>query len=286
LTAQLTARGLSFRALAFRFDVSGEDEPLLERVASSCRDLAVVPQRGKPAAAAYHIAHGSTRDTRRLLFNGQPVAAEASRSHVLAMLLWHVNVEATQRTRGTHTVLHAAAAARGGQAIVLPAPMDSGKTTIVAGLVQDGFGYLTDEAAAVSVDDLHVEPFPKSLSIDAGSWAVLAPLRDHDVGQLPAQWIVPVSSLQSGWLATRTPVAAVVVPRYQRGAKTALEPMPRSEAVVAMASAAFNFDVAPEAHLDVFSRIAGESGCYRLTIGSLPRAVELISDLMENNRDG
>ena len=48
--------------------------------------------------------------------------------------------------------------------------MESGKTTLVAGLVLAGLRYLTDEAVAIRPADGGITPFPKALSVDHGSW--------------------------------------------------------------------------------------------------------------------
>ena len=48
--------------------------------------------------------------------------------------------------------------------------MESGKTTLTTGLVRAGFCYLTDEAVSFDWETGVIEPFPKPLSIDPGSW--------------------------------------------------------------------------------------------------------------------
>jgi hypothetical protein len=47
--------------------------------------------------------------------------------------------------------------------------MESGKTTLTAGLVRSGWSYLTDEAVAFDWDTGRSRPFPKPLSVDPGS---------------------------------------------------------------------------------------------------------------------
>lgn len=276
----LERRTLSFRALDYRFDVSGDDDELLARVAACYRDLAAEPAGAREAPARYELLAGSSDDRVRLTCDGTPVFGESARSHALGVLLWHVNAQATQRAMPGHVVLHAAAATRGGRALVLAAPMESGKTTTVSGLVRAGFGYLTDEAAAVCLADGHVEPFPKSLAIDSGSWHVLDALADHDVGGMATQWQVPVSSLPQGHLAERTPLSVVVLPKYTRGSETVLEPVSRAAAVLSLAASTFQFLDAPERNLDALADVVAGADCYRLTIGSLERAVTVIDDLM------
>ena len=280
MTNVVTGRTLSFRALGYRFDVVGEDAPLMQRVADCYQDLAVTGDEGE--AARYVVAPGHLDGEVRLLCDGTEVC-DGAPSYVLGMLLWHVNQQTTQRPAPGHVVLHAAAATRNGRAVVLAAPMESGKTTTVAGLVQDGWGYLTDEAAAVSLDDLHVEAFHKSLSVDTGSWGVLSQLRELDVGDLPTQWQVPVSTATAGGLAERTPVGWVVLPRYLAGARTELEPVSRATAVMSLAACTFCFIDQPQRNLDALARIVRAVDCYRLTVGSLDEAVAILGGMADTS---
>ena len=276
MTSVVTGRTLSFRALGYRFDVVGEDAPLLQRVAECYQDLALAGDAGE--AVRYVVAPGHHEGEVRLLCDGTEVC-DGAPSYVLGMLLWHVNQRTTQRPAPGHVVLHAAAATRDGRAVVLAAPMESGKTTTVAGLVQAGWGYLTDEAAAVSLDDLHVEAFHKSLSVDTGSWGVLSALRKLDVGGMATQWQVPVSTLAAGALAGRTPLGWVVLPRYVPGATTVLEPVSRATAVMSLAASTFCFIDQPQRNLDALARVVRDVDCYRLTVGSLDEAVALLDEM-------
>jgi hypothetical protein len=279
VNSTLTSRTLRFSALGYVYDVSG-DTDLLARAEMCFRDLASPPEGSTHPHARYELRPGAEEGVFRLLCNGNAIVEDSTPAHVLSTLLWHVNAEATQRRTSSHVVLHAAAAARNGQAVVLPAPMQSGKTTLVAGLVSAGFAYLTDEASAVSVHDHHVEPFHKSLSVDQGSWPFLESLAEYDAGGLPSQWQVPVGSLPTARLAARTPLRFVVLPRYNRGSRTSLEPISRAAAVLGMAGSTFQFKEEPHWSLDELAQITRAAECFRLTIGSLDEAVALISDLM------
>ena len=53
--------------------------------------------------------------------------------------------------------------------------MESGKTTLTAGLVRAGFDYLSDEAVAFDWDTLDIVPYAKPLSIDGLVGAVPGP---------------------------------------------------------------------------------------------------------------
>ena len=76
--------------------------------------------------------------------------------------LWHVHTEAIRHT-GDFLLVHAGAvrtpSGRGDAA--LPAQPESGKSTLTLGLVQAGFGYLSDEAAAIDPVTRMLHPVPE-----------------------------------------------------------------------------------------------------------------------------
>ena len=150
--------------------------------------------------------------------NGYCVARSGWLARILDLLLWHVNTEAAARSAGAFVLVHAAAAAKGGRAVLLPAPMESGKTTTVAGLVRSGWQYLTDEMVALDPVSLRVLPYPRPMCIDRGSWDVLADLRPRHAERVTGQWQVPASAVRSGAVAPGARPAAVVTPRYRAGA--------------------------------------------------------------------
>ncbi len=92
--------------------------------------------------------------------------------------------------------------------MLLVAPEDHGKTTLTAALVRDGFGYLSDEVAAIDPDSLVVRAYPKSLSLDPGSWAVhaaLAPKVPVSVSAFAtSQWQIPAEDIRPGSASRRS----------------------------------------------------------------------------------
>jgi hypothetical protein len=141
---------------------------------------------------------------------------------LLGTLIWAINREVIQPDRDT-VMLHAAAADLDGHSVVLPAPMESGKTTLVTGLLERGLGYLSDEAVKLHPDGT-ATGYPKPLSIDPGSWEVLA----HLAPQVPTsvrpylerQWQVPADSLTN--VVSESRPALVVFPTYRAHAVTEL----------------------------------------------------------------
>jgi hypothetical protein len=274
-----------YRALDLRFAVRmvGDDladylEPLLAPLASE-----------EPARHLYSVVDHGERFKHRyaVYFDGQHVIRTPDEAQALDYLLWHLN-RAVVAESDRYLLLHAAVAAFDGSAILLPAPMDSGKTTLVAGLAQRGFGYLTDEAAAINPMTLDVDPYPKPLAIDSGSWDVLEHLRprldDRFSRYAEAKWYVAPDSLRRGAVAGPCPASLVVSPRYEAGAATTMERISRAEAVLMLAENAFNFPSHKGKGLDTLAEVVRRCDCYRLTIGSLDDACDEVMNVVEQRR--
>jgi hypothetical protein len=178
-------------------------------------------------------------------------------------------------------VLHAAAATRGGVTVVLPADQECGKSTTVAGLLREGYEYVTDEAVAIDPESSRVAPFPKTLTLDPGSWSLFPECRPGWTSEASPQWHVPAE-----WLgADRTtravpPPRLLVFPKYVAGSSTMSSPLSPAEAVREMARSTFEFRRHAERNLRTLAGVASRATSVRLRIGSLEEAVLTIEALV------
>ena len=153
------------------------------------------------------------------------VSITSSPSSALRHLFWDVNRNVVERTRDL-LLFHASAVEHRGRAVVFPAPMGSGKTTLVSGLLQRGARYVTDEAVALDPSDLKIRPYPKPLSIESGSWDVLSDLRPRvDASLEPfleAGWYVPADAIRDDAVASPcVPRLVICSPVRTRGSDRA-----------------------------------------------------------------
>lgn len=228
-----------------------------------------------------HDQRGGEEGWRYLVrYGGDPVLGTSVLDLAITVLLWHVNAEVIRRSTPRYPLVHAGGVVSHGVAVLLPAPPESGKTTTVAGLLRAGFGYLTDEAVAVDPTGLLAHPYPKALSVDAGSWEVLADLRPPHSERVSGQWHVPPTQIRPDAVAGPAPVRFIVTPRYQEAAPTRLQPISRAETLMTLADSTFNFQDEPARNLSVLARLAATADCYRLTIGDLDSAVRLVTELV------
>ena len=96
------------------------------------------------------------------------------------------------RCQSQVAVVHAGVVAHNGRGILLPGSTGSGKSTLVAELVQSGASYLSDEYALIDVDG-RVHPYPGPLLLRDESGQDLPPRLATELGGTVAREPVPAS---------------------------------------------------------------------------------------------
>lgn len=269
-----------FRALDHDFALRTTD-PAMGRYL----DAALAPLAAPgPAESLYSMVANPDREPAFAVYlRGRRTFSAPDADLLVRLFLWHVNQEAIRKT-SSHLLVHASVAQHKGGAILLPAPMNSGKSTLVAGLVQLGLRYLTDETAAIDTDSLRIRPYPKAISLDPGSWPLLPGLRPRHGPELESfsgsQWSVDPRAIRTDAVGRSCIPDLVITPRYIEGATTRLEPMTRGEAVVVLAEQAFNLDVHGRTGFEALGAIARRSDCYRLVMSDLDSALRLLWDIL------
>jgi hypothetical protein len=221
----------------------------------------------------------------RLTIDGQVTAVETTRGRTTSTIVHAL----TRRMIDACDAIgiHAGGVVRDGVGLALPAQMESGKSTLTAGLVRAGFDYLTDEAVMLDWETQVVIPFPKPISLDPGSWFLfpeLEPQADLPPGYKDIQWHVPPDAIRPDALGAPCRIRYIVFPKYTEGAATELTPLARAEATVELAKNTFRFNERPRRCLDTLAAAVREADCYRLTVGDLDIAVATITDLVEHGR--
>jgi hypothetical protein len=202
-------------------------------------------------------------------------------SDAIRELVRSVNREMMLASPGS-LFLHSSAVEHAGVAVLLPGTQDAGKTTLAAGLTQSGLRYLTDEVVVLDPTSLVVRPFAKPLSVDPGSWEVLADLRpDGDESFSSVQWQVPAHAFGDHAVGPASRPALVVFPRYEMGAVTALAPVTPAEALMELARHCLNLLDHGARGLAALAEVVVLCPSYRLTMGDLGEACTLIRGLLQ-----
>ena len=173
--------------------------------------------------------------------------------------------------------LHAAALARGPSAIALCASEGSGKSTLAAFLASRGWRYFNDDLAVVDPSGPTVLPLPVALGVKRGSRVLLEPLYPalrtapvHRYRRKAARYVaVPRESMAT----SPAPLGAIVLSRYEAGAKTTLRRVTPAEAAqhVMQAGIIFGPPLRPEM-MEWMGRFFQCVPCHRLQYSDLCEA--------------
>lgn len=238
----------------------------------------------EPPSAVYEVREAEERPADRRRYetrkDGETVGRVSSIGLLVDLLVRDTTNEVVSEAT-SFIAIHAAAAARDGRAVVMPAPPGQGKTTMVAALVHHGWDFLTDEAVLISMTDGLVHPFPRPLSISPGSIRLLPGLRERIIPAPTTSYRhydhhVAPDDLRPGCVSGPIAIGGVVFPGYAPGEATALAPIPRAGALLDLLKGTFNLDVLGGKGVETLARIVGGVPCYRLRIGGLASAVDEI----------
>jgi len=183
-------------------------------------------------------------------------------------------------------LLHSAVIERGGRAALLPAPPGSGKSTLCAALAFSGWRLLSDEFAIVDPQSGDVVPIPRPIALKRQSIDVmrarvpdinLGPELEDNEGN-PARYVAPPSSAVER-LHERARPAWVVVPKWQAGSATILEPDSRARTLFHLADSSFNLNTHGKAGFTLLADLVDEASCYKLTYSNLDEALAVFDRL-------
>ncbi|HRW60099.1 MAG TPA: hypothetical protein P5340_05540, partial [Defluviicoccus sp.] len=236
----------------------------LDRESTATLDL--FGREGRYGEGGYHV----TEDGRVLQATDDPFVARWALVRALAA--------ASYADRRLVAVLHAAAVATGSAAIVLAGAGGSGKTTLAAGLVRNGFSFLADDAVPLTAAG-EVLPVRLAMSIKAGGWPIVGALFPalfeqpvHRLGRGQCRYLWPGAAADPGPSAAPLPVGAVVFPRYCRAAAIAVEPLSPVDLLAGLGATGTLPTGQPEAFAALL-RWAERVPAFRLVFGDLDGAI-------------
>ena len=124
-------------------------------------------------------------------------------------------------------VVHAAAVHRGGPAVVLPGPSGTGKSTLAASLVLDGWALAAEDITVLGHDHSSpVRPLPTALCLKTDAWPVIAAAAP-EVERLTVhrradgqsvRYFSPRRDQETTGVAPTVPIGLIAFPQYMPGA--------------------------------------------------------------------
>lgn len=240
-----------------------------------------MPATSEPTSRTIRLLKGGDGGPGSVIYDGDVlISRHLSGARVINVFLWYLNHLALQTHR--FAVVHAGAIASDGRAVILPAPMDAGKSTLVTALVLRQFDYLSDEFAAIDLEDGRVVPYPSAIGLDAGSFSLFPELKPETSTEFydPSHWYIAIPRTSCVPYRSHT-VVAIVFPTYSPGAKCSVIPVDDPAALALVANETLNFFDLGHIAFRAIGMMVRRAPTYRLLFGNLDDACAAISRLVE-----
>lgn len=215
----------------------------------------------------------------RIVFNPFPLI------HATVMLEWGMNWCVSTQIQ-SYLIIHAAVIERNGLAAILPAPPGSGKSTLCASLIHEGWRLLSDELALIDLDTLQVVPMPRPVGLKNQSIDVVKQRYPSSVfGVVSSDTLKgsvchikpPQSSIEMQDVSC--PVGWIIFPRYQTGAASELRMKSKAQSFMEIANNSFNYSVLGSLGFDILRNIVDRASCYSFKYSQLDEAIQIFADL-------
>jgi hypothetical protein len=219
----------------------------------------------------------------RFFLDGHCPFKPLPRDHVYAFFEWGLNYAIAQHAHH-YLMLHAAVVEKGGGAIIMPGQPGSGKSTLCAALLGEGWRLLSDEFALLSPEDGLLTPLPRPVSIKNAAIdlirqrmpdATIGPIATDTAKGTVAHLKAPLDSVRRA--DERAKPAWLVFPEYDSAAsETVLEPLSKGRSLMAAAESSFNYDVLGVTGFETVADLVDRCDCYTLTYHDLDQALARI----------
>lgn len=289
LRARLAGAGIDLRTGPFVTRLRSRIPAVANNVGLLYADY---PLESADGIADFHIelvrspgVRGWLRPQVEFMYNGESAFEPLPLAHAFPMLEWGMNWCISNHVNN-HLIIHAAVAERGGRAVILPAPPGSGKSTLCAALVNNGWRLLSDELALVRIDNGMLVPVPRPVSLKNASIGIV---RGY-IGD--ATMSAPVDATSKGTVAhLKAPAASVaraseqalpawvIFPKYEPGSPARLEPVPRAAAFTQLAENAFNYSVLGAQGFEALAGVVQRCASYSFTYSKLDDALATFAAL-------
>ncbi len=282
LRRRLAAEGVFLRIAPFVFHISSPIALVAHGLHTLYRDYEWLP--GDDVFADFHVAVLPQRRFFKPLcvfqFDGFQPFTPLALGEAYAFLEWGMNWCVTSHCHHW-LMIHAAVLEKNGRALIMPAPPGSGKSTLCAALMLQGWRLLSDEMALLDLSSGLIVPAPRPVSLKNQSidlirrgWssAVLGPLAHDTMKGTVAHLRPTASALAQSRLAV--PPAWVVFPQFlaTRAALSA-RPRPKAAALLELASNSFNQHVHGRAGFAALVELIDRSDCFDFSYSQLDQAL-------------
>lgn len=289
VSAQLRSGGLRLNVPPFVVNIRS-DIPVVREglMALYDRHWVLPPNEG---FSDFHVAVKARRGWGRakcvFQMDGVEPFTPLALNEAFAFLEWGLNWCVTSQCHQWIT-LHAAVLERGGRAVLLPAPPGSGKSTLCAALMMDGWRLLSDEMVLLDPQTLQVTPSARPISLKNRSIDLMKARAPHArFGPVAHDTLkgtvchMGVSDHSLSQAEKTANPAWVVFPKYQSGAGLTVTPRGQASAMADLFANCFNHQVHGREGFRAMARLMAQVAAYDLVYDNLDAALAWMAAQVE-----
>lgn len=202
---------------------------------------------------------------------------------IAEQLMWRSSATVIEECEAFLPVHAGAVSTPDGDGVLVLGDSGAGKTTLVGALVQEGYGFLSDEAGVIDPADGTLHPWPRPLGFMLGTQqlARFAGVVEQGFPGRDGSRIILAGQLRLDPIGPRCPVREIVDYRFRAGAETAIRTLSSGEAVVAMGRSAPGLRRHGQSGLRLIAGLAEGARKHSLISGELDQAVRALRELVE-----
>lgn len=287
LQRRLAHDGIFLRLPPFIFKIQSPIPIVAEGIAALYADYEMLADNSE--FADFHVSVVPGRRLPRPLcvfeMDGVRPFTPLALGEAFAFLEWGLNWCVTSHCH-TFLTIHSAVLERNGRVLIMPAPPGSGKSTLCAALVLNGWRLLSDEMALLDPKTGLVVPSPRPISLKNKSIEIIkhlasaesfGPIAYDTMKGTVAHMRVPTASIERaaepglpGW---------VVFPKYVADTAAQLIYRQKASSFMQLAENSFNQNVLGKSGFEALANLIDQSDCYDFSYGRLDEAISIFSAL-------
>jgi len=183
-------------------------------------------------------------------------------------------------------IMHAAVVELNGRAFVFPGAPGSGKSTLCAALVCNGWRLFSDEMTLVSIVSGQIYPVPRPVSLKNQSIDIIQEFSENAifgnvVNDTAKGTVGHMKAPDNSVFSAEKPVqpAQLIFPKYKQGADTEITALSKGKSVLSAAEQCFNYSVLGRQGFDGLCALVDKSECYEFSYSRLDEAVQLFTEM-------
>lgn len=185
-----------------------------------------------------------------------------------------------------YLIIHSAVIEKNGVSIIMPGQPGSGKSTLCAALLFEGWRLLSDEMALISLADLTIQPVPRPVSLKNKSIDII---RHHYSN---AKFSALINGTSKGTVCNlEAPLESIrqqdipanpgliVFPKYDSKARPFIRPKEKANACIELIDNTFNFNILQGQGFQAITDIIDKADCYDIGYQNLQQALDAIEEI-------